>query len=380
MTITFNNRAFREPDLVHHLRQQIAHIASPLAERQGRPIKIMEVCGGHTHTLFHYGIHQLIGEHIEFVHGPGCPVCVLPCDAIDRAATLASRPASTLVTFGDVLRVPGSHGSLEQIKARGADIRVVYSPLDVLTLARNEPERQVVLFAIGFDTTMPSIAMTIEQAKRQQLNNLTFLCYHIRLIPTLATLLDNNALELDGFIGPGHVSMVLGRNAYRSLTTQYQKPMVIAGFEPVDILQAVLMLLRQLNAGRCDVENAYTRVVSDTGNTLAQQAIHRVFRDSTLTWKGVGAIPNSICALHADYADFDAGNQVAVAEPSPCDEPAYCSQVLLGNRKPTQCPWFATHCRPASPMGSLMVSSEGACAAYYKYQTIPVSADAAGHA
>jgi len=367
MNDQFTSQAFRDPALVSQLVTQINKLASAVAKRLARPVQVMEVCGGHTHAIFHSGINQLLNKDLEFIHGPGCPVCVLPTEAIDQAAFVAQQPDTILTSFGDVLRVPGSEGSLQQIKAKGADIRVLYSPFDAIELAQTNPDKQVVFFAIGFDTTMPSIAFTILEAKRRKLANIKFLCFHIRLLPTLTTLLDKGEVKLDGFVGPGHVSIVLGTKVYTPIAQKYHKPLVIAGFEPVDFLQAVLQLLLQLQQGRCEIENAYTRVVSEHGNLAAQNAMKRVFENSVISWRGMGNIPHSVGSLKADYALFDASKGLA-QRPAGRQEPSYCAQVLIGKRKPDQCPYFRKTCNPENPLGALMVSSEGACAAYHKYK------------
>ena len=369
--LTFNTRAFRNPDIVTSLVKQINQLADGVAESLGRPVQIMEVCGGHTHAIFHSGIDQLLNENIEFIHGPGCPVCVLPAQAIDKATWVAQQADTILATFGDVLRVPGAKGSLQQIQAQGADIRILYSPLDVIQLAFDNPTKKIVFFAIGFDTTMPSIALTIQSAKQQHIQNLKFLCYHIRLMPTLTALLDSGEVKLDGFIGPGHVSIVLGSECYQPIASKYHKPLVIAGFEPIDVLQALHMLLLQLNQQRCEIENAYSRVVTKQGNVLVQQTMNEVFKDSELNWRGLGTVANSVGSLQPEYAQFDGSLVAPQSSPCECDDSKYCADVLIGKRKPNQCPLFSRSCTPESPLGALMVSSEGACAAYYKYKQIP---------
>ncbi|XOV78625.1 MAG: hydrogenase formation protein HypD [Aestuariibacter sp.] len=372
MPYEFNPKSFRDPAMVHRLVSEINKTAEAVAARLGRPVQIMEVCGGHTHAIFHSGINQLLCDQIEFIHGPGCPVCVLPTQAIDQAVKLAQRPDTLLASFGDVLRVPGSNGSLQQVKARGADIQVLYSPFDSIALAQQHPDKQVVFFAIGFDTTMPSIAFTIQQAHQLKITNLKFLCYHIRLLPTLTALLQKGEVYLDGFVGPGHVSIVLGSEVYQPIAQAFRKPLVIAGFEPIDFLQALLMLLRQLQEQRCEIENAYGRVVTEQGNLSAQQAISAVFRDSTMHWRGMGAIPRSVGSLQPFYKQFDASDLLTKPEKTSKNEPAYCAEVLIGKRKPDQCPYFKSSCHPEDPKGALMVSSEGACAAYFKYKQQPL--------
>ena len=372
-------QGFRDPDIVADLIAKINPLCDEVANKLGRPVQVMEVCGGHTHAIFHSGINQLLNKSLEFVHGPGCPVCVLPAEAIDRAVVLAQVPEVILATFGDVLRVPGSRYSLQQIKGLGADVRVVYSPFDLLALANTNPDKQVIFLAIGFDTTMPSVAMTIQAAQKQNIPNLKFLCYHIRLMPTLYGLLDKGDVLLDGFIGPGHVSIVLGSDAYQPIADKYQKPLVIAGFEPVDFLQALHLLLLQLQKGRCEIENAYSRVVTKNGNLPGQQAIEEVFAESSIDWRGVGEVAHSVGALKPSFQVFDA-NTLSWQKPEFADtEPHFCAEVLLGKRKPDHCPLFAKHCQPQQPKGALMVSSEGACAAYYKFrQTLGSKVDEEG--
>ena len=368
MPSEFNTRAFRDPTLVRQLIDDINQTSAVVAKKLGRPVQVMEVCGGHTHAIFHAGIEQLLSSDIEFVHGPGCPVCVLPKDAIDSAVTVAQQPDTILTSFGDVLRVPGSEMSLQQANAKGADVRILYSPFDAIELAKSNPDKRVVFFAIGFDTTMPSVAFTIQAAKRLGLTNLSFLCYHIRLMPTLTTLLEAKDVMLDGFVGPGHVSIVLGSDVYGPIAGKYGKPLVIAGFEPIDFLKALQMLMRQLSEGRCEIENAYERVVTRQGNRAARQAMREVFADSEMSWRGMGAIAESVGSLTPTYAAFDASIDLTTNIVTQDPEPAFCASVLIGQRKPDQCSHFCNGCSPDEPLGALMVSSEGACAAYYKYK------------
>lgn len=366
-----NLQAYRDKYLINELVKKINHQSRSIAIKLGRPVQVMEICGGHTHAIFYAGLNQLLNSDLEFVHGPGCPVCVLPADAVDKAVWLARQSDVILATFGDVIRVSGNQLSLQDARATGADVRVLYSPYDAIKLAKENPKKRVVFFAVGFDTTMPSIAQTIKAAKKLSVKNLSFLCYHIRLIPTMTALLGQDKVQLDGFIGPGHVSVVIGRRAFVPIADEFGKPLVIAGFEPVDILSALYMLLQQLLDGRCAVENAYARVVGESGNEGAQKLMQEVFRDSTVQWRGVGEISQSVSSLNDAYASFDASyleapEPITVREPSP--EAGLCQQVLIGRIKPNQCPFFATRCDPGHPIGALMVSSEGACAAYYRYQ------------
>lgn len=364
------NTDFRDADRVRALLASMTPVAGRVAARLGRPLQIMEVCGGHTHAIFRFGLHQLIPDTIEFIHGPGCPVCVLPVAAVDQAVALARQPNVILASFGDPLRVPGSRGSLLQAKAEGAGVRVLYSPYDALALAKAHPRKQVVFFAIGFDTTMPGTAHSILAADRAGIGNLRFLCHHIRLMPTLTGLLEAGKVKLDGFVGPGHVSMVIGSRVYAPIARQYHKPLVIAGFEPVDFLQALYQLVLQLDQGRCDIENAYARVVADTGNPAALQAIEQAFESGVDGhWRGLGRVPGSGVRIRAPYRHLDATGLLAVAGPGKAaDDPAWCHGVLTGRIKPNQCPLFRRRCTPEHPEGALMVSSEGACAAYYQYR------------
>lgn len=360
---------FREPEIIKQWLATIERVAEQIPRARERPLQIMEVCGGHTHTIFKYGLAKLLPEVVEFVHGPGCPVCVLPMGRVDECVTLAEHPQVILTTFGDAMRVPGSRKSLMQAKAAGADVRMVYSPMDALALARRHPDKEVVFFGLGFETTMPSTALTVLQADKEQVGNFSLFCNHITIVPTLKALLDDEALHLDGFIGPGHVSMVIGTRPYRFIAEQYGKPFVVAGFEPLDLLQALGMVLRQLAQGRCAVENQYSRVVGETGNETALDAIDRVFEvREFFEWRGLGSIDHSGVRIRNAYERFDAERKFSlpgleVADPRACQ----CGEVLRGVLKPWQCRLFGTTCHPETPLGALMVSSEGACAAYYQY-------------
>jgi len=366
---------FRDPDKARTLVGEIARLAAPLAAMRERPLQIMEVCGGHTHTIFRYGLKSMLPQDsIEFVHGPGCPVCVLPMGRVDDCVALARDPHIILTTFGDAMRVPGSQGSLLQAKADGADVRMVYSPLDALQLARDHPEREVVFFALGFETTMPSTALTVLQARREGIRNFSLFCNHITIVPTLKALLDSADLRLDGFIGPGHVSMVIGNRPYDFIAKAYGKPLVVAGFEPLDLLQSLWMVIKQLAEGRCEIENQYTRIVPEDGNQQALAALTEVFElREFFEWRGLGSIDHSGVRMRREFAAFDAERKfavpnLAVADPKSCQ----CGEVLKGLIKPQQCKVFGTACTPDKPLGALMVSSEGACAAYYQYGRIDV--------
>lgn len=364
---------FRDPAAAKALLARIAHVADPLGASREAPIPIMEICGGHTHSIFRYGLDKLVHEGIEFVHGPGCPVCVLPRARVDEAIQLATRPGVIFTTFGDAMRVPGASQSLLQAKAAGADVRMVYSPLDALELARRNPEREVVFFGIGFETTTPSTALAIQQAAREGLTNFSVFCNHITVPEPLKAILDDPFMNLAGFIGPGHVSMVIGTHPYDFIARDYHKPVVVAGFEPLDILQSVLMLLTQIAEQRAEVENQYARVVPENGNPVSIAAMADVYeKRPSFEWRGLGEIDSSGLRIRPAYRAFDAeekfgigyaGIRAEIADPEGCA----CGQVMIGHLKPTQCPHFGKGCTPETPLGALMVSSEGACAAYWQY-------------
>ncbi|MEL6775068.1 MAG: hydrogenase formation protein HypD, partial [Pseudomonadota bacterium] len=337
------------------------------------PIHIMEICGGHTHAIFRYGLDKLTPEGIEFIHGPGCPVCVLPRARVDECIEIAEKPEVIFCTFGDAMRVPGTEKSLMQAKADGADIRMVYSPLDALELARRNPDREVVFFGLGFETTTPSTALSIQQADREGLTNFSVFCNHITVPPPIKALLDDPHMVLDGFVGPGHVSMVIGTHPYDFIAEDYTRPIVVAGFEPLDLLQSVLMVLEQIRDGRAEVENQYARVVPEHGNPVSIAACEDVYEARpTFEWRGLGEIDASGLRIRARYAGFDAEEKFGIGyatERRVVDEPegCACGQVMTGRIKPVQCPQFGLGCTPEMPLGALMVSSEGACAAYYQY-------------
>lgn len=360
---------FRDPGKARSILGAIERLVADIDLPKGRPLQIMEVCGGHTHSVFRYGLQRLVPREIEFVHGPGCPVCVLPKGRIDDCIALAQIPDMILTTFGDAMRVPGSRKSLLQAQAEGADVRMVYSPLDALDLARRNPDREVVFFGLGFETTMPSTALTILEAERDGIDNYSMLCQHITIIPTLRALLADPDTLIDGFIGPGHVSMVIGVRGYDFIAAEHGKPMVVAGFEPLDILQALWMVLKHLAHGRAEVENQYVRVVPERGNPVALAAMEKVFEPRAETqWRGLGQIDGSGAQIRAEYATFDAERKFGlvsadVPDPALCK----CGEVVKGHLKPWQCPAFGKECTPATPLGALMVSSEGACAAYQQY-------------
>lgn len=340
-----------------------------IAQRTTRPWVLMEICGGQTHTIMRYGLDELLPKGIELVHGPGCPVCVTPLETIDKAITLALRPDVILVSYGDMLRVPGSHSDLLRAKAQGADVRIAYSPLEAVKIARANPERKVVFLAIGFETTAPANAMAAWQAKRARLSNLSLLVSHVLVPPAIRALMVSEQNRVQGFIAPGHVCTIMGCGEYESLVRDFRIPIVVGGFEPVDLLESTLMLVRQLEAGEAKLENQYVRSVSFTGNTEAQQIMHDVFEVADQKWRGIGMIPASGLRLREEYAAHDA-NRVFELEDLTVEEPAECisAQVLQGLKKPTDCPAFGMRCTPDNPLGAPMVSSEGACAAYYRYR------------
>jgi len=360
---------FRDRVKAAVLVKEIDALVATMAIPEGRPLYIMEVCGGHTHTIFRYGVEGMLPKEIELVHGPGCPVCVLPMGRVDDCVSIAERPEVIFTTFGDAMRVPGSKKSLLQAKADGADVRMVYSPMDALAIARANPEREVVFFGLGFETTMPSTALTILQAEAEGTSNFSVFCNHITIVPTIKAILDSPDLQLDGFLGPGHVSMVIGAAPYEFIADHYKKPMVVAGFEPLDILQSIWMVLKQIKEGRAEVENQYARIVPYEGNEAALGAVARVYElREHFEWRGLGSIDHSGVRLRETYARFDAERKFAVpnvriADPSACQ----CGEVLKGVIKPWQCKVFGTACTPEQPLGALMVSSEGACAAYFQY-------------
>ena len=360
---------FRDPVLADKLLNEIK-IDIDLLKYSERKIRMMEVCGGHTHTIFKYGLEQLLPKEIELIHGPGCPVCVLPINKVDECVELAEEKQVILTTFGDGIRVPGSKKSLLQAKAEGADIRIVYSPMDALDIAVKNPGKDVVFFALGFETTMPSTALTVQEAKKQEVLNFSILCNHITIPQTLKALLDTDNLNLDAFIGPGHVNMIIGTEVYGFIVNQYKKPIVISGFEPLDILQSISMLIKQLLENRCEIENQYKRVVSKKGNIIAQEAINNVYQIKEYSeWRGLGLIPESGVMLRNEYELYDAEKKYdlkTVNTPDP--EKCQCGEVLQGLIKPNECKLFGKECTPHNPIGALMVSSEGSCAAYYNYK------------
>ncbi len=354
---------YRDSTLARQVAAEIARLSA------GRPLKFMEVCGGHTHTIYKYGIEDILPRNIDMVHGPGCPVCVLPMGRIDDAISIARTDGVIFTTFGDMMRVPGSKGSLLDARADGADVRFVYSPLDALKIAHQNPERQVVFFAIGFETTAPSTAVTLLRARAEGVKNFSIFCNHIKVIPALQALLDSPDLSLDGFVGPGHVSMVIGTRPYEFIARDHHKPVVISGFEPLDIIQSIQMLAKQISEGRSEVENQYARVVRPEGNLKALAVMEQTMMLRPIfEWRGLGTIAESALKLRPEFADWDAELRfevpgIRVADPKACQ----CGEVLRGAIKPWECKVFGTACTPETPIGTCMVSSEGACAAYFNY-------------
>ena len=330
---------------------------------------LMEICGGQTHTIMRYGLDELLPKNIELVHGPGCPVCVTPLETIDKALELASRPDIILVSYGDMLRVPGSTTDLFTVRAKGGDVRVAYSPTEALKIARQNPDKGVVFLAIGFETTAPANAMAVWQAKQERIGNFSVLVSHVLVPPAIRALMTSPDCRVNGFIAPGHVCTVMGFSEYESLARDFHVPIVVGGFEPVDLLEAVRMLVRQLERGEAKVENQYVRSVNYQGNLPAQRVVAQVFEIADQKWRGIGTIPASGLRLREEFGDYDASRIYGLASIT-ADEPAECisAQVLQGLKKPTDCPAFAVRCTPQNPLGAPMVSSEGACAAYYNYR------------
>ena len=359
---------FRDPTKAKALVKAIQQLAATL--RTETPLQFMEFCGGHTHTLFKYGIEAMLPDNIEMVHGPGCPVCVLPMARVDDCVSIAEQPNVIFTTFGDAMRVPGTRKSLLQAKADGCDVRMVYSPMDALNLARQQPTREVVFFALGFETTMPSTALTLLQAAREGLNNFSLFCNHITTPATMRAILTDPDLTLDGFLAPGHVSMVIGTQPYDFVVHDYHKPVVITGFEPLDILQALWLLLKQVSEQRAVVENQYARIVPTQGNSAGLAAIQQVYEVRAHSeFRGLGNIGDAGIKIRANYAAFDAEQKFPLAKAisAPATETLKCAEVLRGVLKPWQCPAFASTCNPQTPLGALMASPEGSCAAYYAY-------------
>jgi hydrogenase expression/formation protein HypD len=353
---------YRDAKLAQHYARRIAQIVT-------RPWTIMEICGGQTHAIIKFGIDELLPKEITLVHGPGCPVCVTPVELIDKAIEIASRPEVIFCSFGDMLRVPGSEKDLLSVKAQGGDVRIVYSPLDALKLAKENPDREVVFFAVGFETTAPANAMAVYQAARQNIKNFSLLVSHVLVPPAIEAILSSPKNRVQGFLAAGHVCTVMGYTEYEPIAQKYKVPIVVTGFEPLDILQGVYMCVKQLEEGRHEVENQYTRSVRREGNTKAQELIREIFCVVPRKWRGIGEIPRSGLGLTEKYRAFDAELKFGLTNRS-VEEPSECiaGLVLQGVKKPHECPAFGTRCTPEHPLGAPMVSSEGACAAYYRYR------------
>ena len=356
---------FRRPELISAAAEEIGRLAS--GERHYR---LMEICGGHTHAIYRFGLKDLLPSNIELIHGPGCPVCVLPMGRIDDGLSVAQQPDVIFAAFGDMMRVPGTQGSPLEHQARGVDVRIVYSPSDALKLARMNPSRQVMFFAIGFETTAPSTALTIMRARAEGVHNFSVFCNHVTIIPAIRAILDSPDMRLDAFIGPGHVSAVIGCRPYEWIARDAGKPIVISGFEPLDLLQSIVMLLRQLRAGEAKVENQYKRVVPWEGNTAALKAMAEVFElRPYFEWRGLGFISQSALRIRDTYANFDTEQRFSIPGVRVTDpKAAQCGEVLKGVLRPHQCKLFGRECTPEHPVGALMVSSEGSCAAYFNYE------------
>ena len=370
---------FRAKNLAKNLARQIA-----LEADAGRDYNVMEFCGGHTHAIFRYGVQDLMPDNVKFVHGPGCPVCVLPIPRIDNAIELAEQHDAIICTYGDMMRVPASKKkSLIKSKATGADIRMVYSTQDALKIARDNPNRQVVFFAIGFETTTPPTAVAIKQAQAERLRNFSVFCNHVLTPAAIQHILQSpevrelETVSIDGFLGPSHVSSIIGSQPYNYFAEEFQKPVVIAGFEPLDVMQSTLMLIRQINDGRFEVENEYTRVVTPQGNQKAQRLVSEVFELRRLfEWRGLGDVPYSALQIREQFADIDAEKRFEITPSTGKDvKGCACPAILRGAKKPTDCKLFGTVCTPDNPQGSCMVSSEGSCAAYWSYGRFRLNRD-----
>ncbi len=352
---------FRDPSLAKNLLAEIHAITT-------KPWTLMEVCGGQTHAIVRSGIDQLLPPSINLVHGPGCPVCVTPISFIDKAINLASQPEIILTTFGDMMRVPGSVGNLLDAKSRGADVRMVYSVLEAVTLAHENSDKQIVFFGVGFETTAPGNAMAILQAQRLELENFSILACHVLVPPALRALLDNEDNQVDAYLAAGHVCTIMGLEEYQEIADQYKVPIVATGLEPVDILAGILQAVKQLENGDYSLENEYTRSVTSNGNIHARQVIDQVFTVCDRTWRGIGLLPKSGLAIRKEFAAYDAEQKFETQVPEEIESDCLAGEVLQGILKPNKCPHFGERCKPEHPLGATMVSGEGACAAYYKYQ------------
>ncbi|WP_298693428.1 hydrogenase formation protein HypD [uncultured Sulfuricurvum sp.] len=357
---------FRDPDVIKGYQKLIAEDAQKLAH----PINIMEVCGGHTHTIMKYGILQLLPENIKFVHGPGCPVCIMPKERIDHAYVLSQQPDVILVTLGDMIKVPGSSGSLQDARAKGADVRFVYSPLDCLKIARENPDKTVIFFAIGFETTTPMSAAFLDTVIKEEIPNILLHLNHVTVPEPMRALISDEACIIDAFLGPSHVSVISGSKIYEEFPRDWGKPVVVSGFEPVDVMQSISMIVKQFIENRCELEVEYHRAVSREGNLKAQAMVEKYFHKVDFRWRGLGDIPQSGLGLREEYDRYNAEkiyDAILPKEEIDDHKLCICGDILKGKATPPQCTIFGTACKPSTPVGSCMVSSEGACAAYYKY-------------
>ena len=352
---------YRDPELAKKYLEEIKNTVS-------RPWSIMEVCGGQTHSLVKNGIIEMLPKEVTMIHGPGCPVCVTPLNLIDKAVHLALEKGVILCSFGDMLRVPGSEKSLLEAKAEGADIRILYSPLEAVKIAEDHPEKEVVFFAVGFETTAPANALSVIHAHRKGLKNYSILASHVLVPPAIKAVIDDEESRIDGFLAAGHVCTIMGNSEYHPLSTKYKVPIVVTGFEPLDVLQGILMVIRQLEQSHSEVENQYARIVREEGNVEAQKVIHEVFAIQNQMWRGIGEIPMSGYGVKPKYADFDATKKYEVSiEEAPENPECISGQIMKGIKKPFECALFGKKCKPSNPLGAPMVSSEGACAAYYHF-------------
>lgn len=351
---------FRDRDLVEQEVKRIRQVVT-------KPWRLMEVCGGQTHALLRYGLLGLLPKEVRLIHGPGCPVCVTPSEVLDGAMDLAENNGVILCSFGDMLKIPGSNGNLFQCRARGGDVRVVYSPLECLKIAKENPEREVVFLAVGFETTAPAHALAVLQAQAQGIKNFSLLVSHYLVPPALEVILDNPKTKVDGFLAAGHVCTIMGAEEYRPIVEKYQVPIVITGFEPLDLMQGIRMCLEQLEAGRAELENQYTRSVADEGNKLARQAIHQVFTKVEQNWRGLGSFLASGLGLKPEFVAYDAWAKFEMSRQPEVPGSCLSGEIMMGLKTPADCSHFGKDCHPDSPLGAPMVSSEGACAAYFKY-------------
>ncbi len=358
---------FRKPDTI----KAYAKLINDETKKLNRTINIMEVCGGHTHTIMKYGLPQLLPNNIKFIHGPGCPVCIMPKERIDHAYILAMQEDVILVTLGDMIKVPGSHGSLQDARAKGADVRFVYSPIECLKIAKENPNKRVIFFAIGFETTTPMSAVLLDSVIKQNINNILFHINHVTVPEPMRMLLDDNECAIDAFIGPSHVSVIAGSKIYEEFPANYNTPVVVSGFEPVDVMQGILMILKQFNEGRCEVEVEYKRAVTREGNIVAQKLIDKYLEKRDIfKWRGLGNIPQSGLKLKDKFDRYNAEkiySDILPKKEIDDHKLCICGDILKGKAKPMDCKVFGKGCKPNSPLGSCMVSSEGACSAYYKY-------------